>query len=172
MKLENVRLSFEHVFEPVAFEKGGKEKFQATFLMDNEKHKSTIVAVKKAMKKCAEDKWGANKIPKSVKYCIHDGDEKEYDGYEGTQYINSSEQTRPHVVNRDMSPIVGADGLVYSGCYVNGNITFWAQDNQFGKRVNASLKGVQLVSAGEAFGAKRADVEDLFETIDEDDILS
>lgn len=32
-----------------------------------------------------------------------------------------------------------ADGLVYSGCYVNARIELWAQDNANGKRVNAKL---------------------------------
>ena len=42
--------------------------------------------------------------------------------------------------------------LIYSGCYVNAKIDIWAQDNQYGRRINASLLGVMFASDGEAFG--------------------
>ena len=38
-----------------------------------------------------------------------------------------------------------ADNLIYSGCYVNGKVDIWGQDNKYGKRVNAKLIAVQYV---------------------------
>jgi len=49
------------------------------------------------------------------------------------------------------------NGKPYAGCYVNMSIRLWAQDNQFGKRVNAQLRAVQFVKDGEAFGDKPVD---------------
>ena len=49
-----------------------------------------------------------------------------------------------------------ADGLVYSGCYVNARVELWVQDNANGKRINAKLLGIQFVRDGDAFGAGSA----------------
>jgi hypothetical protein len=72
--------------------------------------------------------------------CLHDGDEKaEYEGFPGNFFLNAANKARPAVIDRDRSPLIQADGRPYAGCYVNAVIDIWAQDNNFGKRVNASL---------------------------------
>ncbi|WP_244126983.1 ssDNA-binding protein, partial [Xylella fastidiosa] len=61
----------------------------------------------------------------------------------------------------DRTPLAAQDGRPYAGCYVNANIELWAQDNNYGKRINASLGGVQFLRDGEAFaGGGVASVED------------
>ena len=47
------------------------------------------------------------------------------------------------------------------GDYVNAVIEVWAQNNDFGKRINANLVGIQYVKQGESFG--KASDDDLFE---------
>jgi len=49
----------------------------------------------------------------------------------------------------------------------------WAQDNQFGKRVNAELLGVQFVRDGEPFGGGKPATPEDFEDLgaDEEPIL-
>ena len=70
-------------------------------------------------------------------------------------------QGRPLVIDADKSPLTEQDGKPYSGCYVNASIELWAQDNNYGKRVNASLSGVQFFRDGDAFaGGRAADVDD------------
>jgi hypothetical protein len=99
--------------------------------------------------------------------CLRDGDEVEYDGYAGHMTLKASTKKRPLVVNKDKTPLTEQDGVVYSGCYVNGIIDLWAQNNQFGKRINATLLGVQFASDGEAFssGGSSASVDD-FDDLD------
>ena len=64
--------------------------------------------------------------------------------------------------------------LIYSGCYVNIRIDLWAQDNQYGQRINAGLRGVQFYKDGDAFSAGRPadsnEFEDVSEGSDSDDI--
>jgi hypothetical protein len=64
---------------------------------------------------------------------------------------------------------IGSDGvepkIPFAGSYVVGLITLWAQDNQFGKRINANLLGVQYVREGTPFGPGAVDVETDFETV-------
>jgi len=44
------------------------------------------------------------------------------------------------------------DNRIYAGCYVNAIVVLWAQNNNYGKRINANLLGVQFVADGSPFG--------------------
>lgn len=129
----------------------------------------------------AKEKWGAkgqavfDELKKKDKLALHDGDTKsDYDGFAGNWFIASRSKVRPTVVDRDRSPLVEADGRPYSGCYCNVIVEFWAQDNAYGKRVNAQLRGVQFNRDGDAFSAGRPadadEFEDVSEGADADDI--
>lgn len=160
IKLNNVRLSFPSLFQKAQFD-GTETKYEATFLLDKVKHATTIKQIEEAIAaKIASDLKGA-KVPAN-KLCLRDGDEVEYDGYGGHMTLKASTKKRPLVLNKDKSPVTEADGVVYSGCYVNAIVEFWAQNNQFGKRINATLLGVQFAADGEAFssGGSSASVDD------------
>ena len=75
---------------------------------------------------------------------------------------------RPTLVNRDKTPIVEEDGILYAGCYVNVSIDLWVMDNSYGKKVLASLNAIQFVRDGEAFGTK-SEGADCFSSLDDDD---
>ena len=97
---------------------------------------------------------------------LHDGDLKSnYDGFPGNLYVSARSTTRPLVINNDKSPLTEQDGKPYAGCYVNASIELWAQDNNYGKRVNASLRGVQFLRDGDAFAGGGAASEDEFDDI-------
>ena len=92
-------------------------------------------------------------------------------------FLNASSDKRPPVVDKDLSPITAEDDVIYAGCYVNATVRIWAQDNQFGKRVNFALRAVQFAKDGEAFGQAPVNAEEEFDDIsdeedeDEDDVL-
>lgn len=76
-------------------------------------------------------------------------------GFTGNFVVSATrpiEKGRPHVVNRDGTPLTEADGKPYAGCYVNATIEIWAQNNQWGNALRATLRSVQFVRDGEAFG--------------------
>lgn len=164
--LSGVRLTFPVLFEPKQVNGQGEAKFSAAFLIP--KNSPQIEAIKKAMGEAATAKWGAKagdvlkQLMAADKLCLHDGDAKsDYDGYAGSYFINASNKIRPTVVGQQREDLHAADGKPYSGCYVNAIVEFWAQDNQFGKRVNASLLGVQFVKDGERLaGGGVASAED------------
>ena len=163
-QLKNVRLSFPSVFKRAVFQ-GEEGKFEATFLLDktDKKQKKLIdraidEAIKEAKIKVAFDKR-----------CMKDGDEAEYDGYAGMWSIKAGSNSRPTVIGRDRSPLVEDDDVIYAGCYVNAILDIWVQNNQYGKRANANLFGIQFVKDGEAFGRGNVDVTDEFEDVDEPD---
>ena len=162
IKLENVRLSFPSIFRRAVFE-GDEGKYEATFLIpkDDKKTKKALDAAIEAA--IAEAKV---KVPKD-KYCLKDGDESEYDGYEGNWSLKAANSKRPTVINRDKSPLTEEDEVIYAGCRVNAIIDIWIQNNKWGKRVNANLYGVQFLADDTPFGQGPVDVTDDFDELDE-----
>src|SRR3990167_4636160 len=154
LRIENVRLTFPQLFEAKQVNGQGEPKFSASFLLP--KNHPQLPAVNKAIMEAATAKWGpkALEVAKGLKATdrlpVHDGDTKStYDGYSGMYFINASNKIRPLSVGADRGQLSATDGKLYSGCYVNAVVEFWAQDNQFGKRVNASLLGIQFAKDGE-----------------------
>jgi hypothetical protein len=168
MKLENVRLSFPSLFRKANFN-GTETKYEATFLIDKDKQAKLVAQIEKTIKdKIATDLKGA-KIG-ADKLCLRDGDEVEYDGYSGHMSLKASNKKRPLVIGKDKSPISEDDNVIYGGCYVNAIVELWAQDNQYGRRINANLLGVQFVRDGEAFsGGESVGVDDFDDLADGDD---
>jgi hypothetical protein len=149
IKLQNVRLSFPSLFRKAQFQ-GEETKFEATLMLHKDTHAAVIEEIKKAIaEKVKVDLKGA-KLP-SDKICLKDGDESGRDEYEGHYTIKASNGKRPKVLDRDKTPLGEDDGKPYSGCYVNAVIELWAQNNGYGKRVNANLLGVQFYKDGEPF---------------------
>ncbi len=156
LKLNNVRLAFSALFEAKTVNGEGDPRFSAVFLMDP-KHPQ-LEEVRKTLKQVAKEKWGEKwetiygQLEKKLKLCLHDGDEKaEYQGFPGNFFLNAANKARPTVIDRDRTALIQADGRPYAGCYVNAVVDIWAQDNNFGKRINASLSGVQFLRDGDAF---------------------
>jgi hypothetical protein len=167
--LTDTRVAFaDAIFEPKTVNGEGKPAYSITALLDPVKHKKVIAEVEAAIEEVARAKWGAKadgvlkQLRASDKTALHDGDTKaQYDGFEGMMFVSSRSNTRPLVIDRDKSPLVSSDGKPYAGCYCNVQVELWAQDNGFGKRVNAQLKGVQFVRDGDAFaGGAPADADD------------
>jgi hypothetical protein len=170
VKLNNVRIAFPVLWEAKKVNDAGQARFSSAFLFPADH--PCVKDIKKAMEEVAKAKWGekAAEVYKGVKaadrLALHDGAAKsEYAGYEGNLFINAANQLRPTVVDGNRNPLVAADGKPYSGCYVNGIIELWAQDNKYGKRINASLLGVQFLRDGERLAGGSVASENDFEEI-------
>ena len=169
--LTNVRGSFLDIFTAKAVN-GGEPRFSANFLLDKQADAAQIKKIGDEIRKIEAAKNKGKKLP-ADKVCLRDGDEKEYDGYAGKMFLSAANKKRPNVVDRDNTPLTAEDGKPYSGCYVDAVVRLWWQDNQFGKRINASLEVIRFRKDGEAFGAApvSADVlPDLDDEEEDDDI--
>jgi len=163
--IRNARLAFPAIFEPKSVA-GEEPAFSAALIIPPDH--SAIADINAAIDAVAKEKWGAKAtdILKALRakgdVCLHNGDEKaNYDGFEGNMFVSTRSKVRPLIVDRDKSPLTPSDGRPYGGCYVNGTLELWAQDNKFGKRVNAQLKGIQFDHDGDAFsGGAPADPDD------------
>lgn len=179
VRLKNVRLSFENIYEPgkpQANDAGEMVpgKYGSSFLMEKgtDETKANMAKLKKARQEVSVAKWGDN-IPKLKpdRVCTRDGDLEDWDGYANHFYVSTKNKNQPVVVGRDRRPVVrGAAGAPYSGCFVNAIVRLWAQDDpKYGKRINASLEAVQYVKKGDAFGAAPVDPNEAFDEIEDDE---
>jgi len=169
IKLKNVRLSFPNLFKPKAFE-GSEPAFSASFLLDKRKHAAQIEEIKSAIAKLVKEEL-KGKTPKGT--CLHDGSEKpDTDGYgDDMMYVSARSKKRPAIVDRDKSQLGEDDGKPYGGCYVNAIVRLWAQDNNYGKRINASLRAVQFAADGEPFGEAPVNTDEAFDDLDDSEEL-
>lgn len=169
IKMQAVRLSFPSLFNTAKF--GGEDtgKYEATFVLDKVEHAEVIAGIKAQIERLMKEEL-KSKVP-SDKLCLKDGDEMGRPEFEGKYTIKASTKKRPLVINRDKSPITESDNVIYAGCYVNAIVSLWAQNNTFGRRINAQLDGVQFCRDGEAFGdgGVSADEFDAFGGSESDD---
>jgi len=143
--LNGVRLSFPSLFKRETFN-NVEGKYGATLLIEK-KSKTAKSLVKHINKLNAKMKLPDDRL------CLKDGDDSDYDGYEDHWALRATNSRRPLVVDRDRSPLVEDDDKIYAGCYVNVIVSFWIQDNQYGKRINCNLLGVQFLRDGDSFTA-------------------
>lgn len=167
IKLEGCRLSFPDIWKAKAAQEGAEPKFSAAFLIDKKAQAGQIKAIRDAIIALAVAAWpGTAEDPQSrvkelrkaktkpLRFCLHEGTEKTYEGYNETiMFVSASSNNRPTIVNKDRTALVPEDGKPYAGCYVDAILELWVQDNKWGQGINADLRGIQFVKDGEPFGA-------------------
>lgn len=183
--LRNVRLSYEHIFKPTAFEEGGDPKYSATFIIP--KDHADLPAVKRAFFEAGQESFATDFVkagtwPRGFTCSLKDADvatdsmgeilAEKNSAYKGCYILEANSSKRPVVINRNKSVVAEEDGIIYSGCYVNASLA--AAGYTFGKMkkgVKAYLNGVQFVKDGERFGSDAlGDFDEL--DGDEDDFCS
>lgn len=179
VKLVKVRLAFPAIWnaESVKQPDGtmSAPKFGATALFAPDH--PCVAEIKDKIRQVAKAKWADKAdamlaaLKEEGKICLRNGNGKpEYDGYPGNLYIKGSNKVRPLILDRDgETPLAEADGVIYGGCYVNMMLDIWAQQNGWGKRINATLTGLQFHSKGDAFGAGAPATKDDFEDLGQEE---
>ena len=176
LNLANCRLAFPQVFKPAKVGDEGEPAYSASLLFAPGSANDKLI--RDAAEKIGKEKWGTKwpQVKKELeakdRWPYHDGDTKaNYAGYEGNIFVSARSQqgVRPTVVDRKRNQVTEADGVIYAGCYVNANIELWCQDNKYGKRINAQLRGIQFLKDGDSFGGGTAAKADDFEEIDDAD---
>lgn len=175
VKVQNVRISFPNLFEAKAINGEGDPRFSAAFVIEPGSPNAAILA--ETMRAVAKEKWGAkaegilNELKAKGRVAFKEAplskDGEVYDGFEGMYSLNASNVARVPVIDKDTTPLTPADGKPYGGCYVDASVDLWAQDNSWGKRINAKLRWVQFRSDGDAFSGGAPVSQDEFQSIAE-----
>ena len=184
--LKNVRIAFPKLFEPDTVAGSQNYRRGALFIIEGSDEEQ-LKAVRSAIAAAAAEKWPDPKkraaimgvLERKDYLCLHDGADKaaKYEGFEGNYYVSANTKggKTPDaagavtVIDQFRNPLTSASGRPYAGCYVNAIIDVYAQDNSFGQRVNAALKGVQFWRDGDAFGGGAPAMPDEFESDAESD---
>lgn len=168
------RISFANIWEPKAIN-GGDEKYSVSCLIPKS-DKKTIARIQKAVEAAKEDgktrKW-SGKIPPNLKLPLRDGDidRPDDENYEDCYFLNASSKDAPQVVDRKVNPVVDPM-MVYSGCYCNVSVNFYAFNANGNRGVAAGLGNIQFVRDGERLSGKASADAD-FDALedDEEDVL-
>lgn len=163
LMLKNVRVSFPHLFEAPVIN-GEEGKCGAVLLLDETVHAKQITFIKQHLDELAKAKF--KKPLPSDKLCLRLGTDKrpEYEGY----YALACNSKVPIVVLDARAQVITdpAKSPIYAGCRVNAKVSFWVQDNNFGKRVNGNLVAIQFAGDDEALDASYVPVDTAVEGFD------
>ena len=181
--LRNVRLSYEHIFTPSAFDDSQDAKYSATLIIP--KDHADLPTLKRSMFEAGQETFPADFVaggwPKGYTCSLKDADKdtdssgtllaEKNEAYKGCYILEANSTRRPLVIGRRKEAITEEDGIIYSGCYVNVSLAAGAYTfGKVKKGVKCYLNGVQFVKDGERFGA---DASADFDALDgeEDDFM-
>lgn len=166
------RLSYANIWEPKQVNGTGDPKYSCCLLIKKSdtallaRIQAAIDAVKKDPKALA--KWGG-KLPVKLKDPLRDGDEeKDDENYADCKFINAnaSEKRRPRIIDQHCSDVLDQEE-VYSGCYANVKVGFFAYSASGNKGISAGLEVIQKVRDGERLSG--GNTLDGFEELTEED---
>jgi hypothetical protein len=175
--IKNVRLSYPNLFTAKEYKAGdGKPRWSAAFIIepgsDNDKH------IRAAIEAEAKTIWGVKAATmlkgmegQSNKYCYVDGSTKANEEYQGKMVLathRSAKLTRPVIIDKDKSPLIGDTDRPYGGCYVNAKVEIYCQTGE-NAGVRASFSVVQFYKDGDQFSASVPST-DGFDVIESDDM--
>ena len=184
--LRNVRLSYEHIFQPSAMDDNSTPKYSAEVIIP--KDHPELANVKRALLEAGEEKFGSTFAPgkpwpMGYTSALKDAD-KDVDGsgvllseknpeYKGCYILKTQSTRRPVTLGRRKEQLTEQDGVIYSGCYINVSAAFAGYEyGKIKKGVTCYLNGVQFVADGERFGSDAtSDFDELDGGADDDFML-
>lgn len=170
--LPNVRISFANIWEPKAIN-DGEEKYSVSCLIDK-RDKETVAKIEKAIEAAKADgktrRWGG-KVPATLKLPLRDGDieRPDDDNYQGCMFVNASSKDAPQIVDRRKQPILDPM-MVYSGCYCNVSVNFYAFNANGNRGIACGLGNIQFVRDGDRLSGK-ASADSDFDELDDESVL-
>lgn len=151
--VKNVRCSFPHFFKKPIIN-GVEGSYGCTLLLDPKEHAKEISAIQESINALLKEKFKGKNLP-SDKICLRNGDDNVREEYEGYYTCSANNKDKPVVIASNGSTRITdpEDSKIYAGCRVNAKIDLWFQNNQYGKRVNATFLAVQFARDDEPLEA-------------------
>jgi len=166
------RFSYLNCWEPKLL-KNNKMGYSVSAIIPKS-DKATIKKIKDTIEQIKEEDvsvWGG-KVPSKLKIPLRDGDidRPDDEAYANSYFFNAWTTNKPQVVDRKVQPIID-QSEVYSGCYGNISVNFYAYNHDGSKGIAAGLRHIQKLKDGESLGGITTAAED-FDTVEDDDFLS
>ncbi len=171
IRIDNVIASYPHLDKPWKKNEEDRAKFSITGLAPKETHEEAkTLLVAEINKLLTSSKIG--KLASEHKF-VRSGDDSGKDENEGMWVVKVSEnpERRPAVrtARGTLMEVSDIAEKIYPGCVVNILLRPWAQNNKYGKKINANLIGVQFVRDGERLGEAPIDDEGAWDELEEGD---
>lgn len=160
IRIQGARVSFPHLFtKPII--NGDEGKCGAVLMLDPDDHADVIAQIKKDGNALIKENLKGARVPND-KWCLRDGIDKGRPEYDGYMVLSANNRGKPTVIDDRGSGVITdeEDSSIYAGCYVNAKVRLWAQNNKYGKRINAELVAIQFQKDGEALGSSYVSVAD------------
>lgn len=185
LKLKNVPIAFPALAEMQSIG-DGEPAYGAKFVIEPGSENGKLLDA--AMLEAAKQKWEKdgekifNMLVDDGKVCyvkkpyMNKKKGEPYEGFEGQHSLSTrNSKVQPTVLDRFGKAVTDKkdiERLIYSGCATHISIEIWAQDNSFGRRINAGLRGVMFAGDGKRFGggATTASADEFADLAEEADI--
>lgn len=166
-----VRLSYANIWEPKSIQ-GSDPKYSCSLLIPKS-DAQTVQAINDAIRNTLAESAGkfGGKVPPlgSLKLPLRDGDaEKDTEAnpeYAGMYFLNANNKTAPQIVERSatgqIQPILDQNE-VYSGCYAQVSLDFFAFNSNGNKGVGVGLGNILKTRDGDSLGGGAVSAEDDF----------
>lgn len=139
-----------------------KYSMRAVFMPD-----ADLSLLKEQAKIAAEKKWGAGKVPKTIRSPFRTNEELEnpIPGVPDDAVVmtfSANEDRRPGLVDKNLQDIID-DSDVYAGAWFRAQVRAYAYDNAGNKGVSFGLQNVQKIRDDEPLGKGKAPASKVFE---------
>lgn len=145
--IKDARVSYPHLFkQPII--NGETGKCGATILLDPDN--PALEELKRQITDLMNSAFKGRKLPPE-RVCLRRREDREEYGDMIAMSANCKEGKTPLVVAADGKTFVTDEtkNAIYAGCRVHAKVRLWAQDNQYGKRINAELIAIQFAGDDE-----------------------
>jgi hypothetical protein len=164
--IKNARISYCNLLQARETMDGSGEEWSTQIIID--KDDDQVEALEKLAQDELEAKFGPKaKFGKLHRSPLRDGDEDHEDDpiYVNKVFLNARAKRRaPQIVDRHLEPVTHEDD-VYSGCYANVSVNFFAYDTSGSKGVGVGLNNVQVLEKAERLDGAVA-AQDEFSEVD------
>lgn len=155
-----IRFSYLNAFVARAAQEGQKPKFSLSAIIrkDDKENLKLIRDAIEAAKEAGKAKLAVNgKIPGNIKMPLRDADidRPGDDTYAGCYFVNCSSSQKPGIVDENRQAILNENDI-YSGCYGNLDINFYAFNTSGNKGVAAGLNNIQKIRDGEPLSGRQS----------------
>jgi hypothetical protein len=180
--VRNVICSHPHVFKKWAQKPTDTPAYSCGAYLPKATHQAARDLIAGEIEKIIKANPKLGELPSDAR-CLKNGDRKDDEG----RFVRKPEERgnwtlatrdaarRPVVVGPDKSNWSMNEEMhkrIYGGCIINLRFRLWAQNNDYGKKVNGGIVGVQFVKDGTPFGEGHIAEEvvlDGFDLLEDDD---
>lgn len=148
------RFAYLNCWKPSTLYGNNKYSMTALISKDDQETIDRIYDAIDYVKEHSLNKWGG-RVPSNLKLPLHDGDEEKpgNKSFKNCYFINAKSDSKPQIVDKEVQPISDST-QVYSGCYGNVSLIFFAYNCSGNKGISVILGNIQKVKDGNPIGGK------------------